>query len=234
MPKTSISSLAVTDTRYLIETPEGTDLPIDPAGICIRTMAFLFDSVVKYGVLIILLIILSYAGYAGGGLFLILFFLMTWFYSVLFEVFWQGQTPGKRLYKIRVVNEDGTPVTFPASLLRNLLRFIDFLPVAYMAAVVCASMNSRFQRLGDLAAGTIVTYDFDQLKEPKIDVASSRPVPVDFDAHEQRALLNFAERCPGLSKERQVELAQILQPVLNQADSVTTIKEMAKSLVIQK
>lgn len=77
-------------------------------------------------------------------------------YFVLQEGLWQGQTLGKRVVKARVTMHDGTPVTFAAALYRNLLRPADFLPAFYLVGLVSMFTNARSQRLGDLAAGTIV------------------------------------------------------------------------------
>jgi uncharacterized RDD family membrane protein YckC len=88
--------------------------------------------------------------------YLILVFLVTWGYYPLFEGFWNGRTPGKRLQRIRVVRSDGQPVTLGPVLVRNLVRVVDFLPSSYGVGVVTMVVTARSQRLGDLAAGTIV------------------------------------------------------------------------------
>ena len=68
----------------------------------------------------------------------------------------RGQTPGKKVLGISVINDDLSPVTLGTSMVRNLLRTVDFLPLFYLAGLVCMLSNQRFQRLGDLAAGTLV------------------------------------------------------------------------------
>jgi len=80
-------------------------------------------------------------------------------YFVLLEGLWQGQTLGKKAANARVVMHDGTPVTFAAALYRNLLRPADFLPFLYLVGALCVFMNTRSQRLGDLAAGTMVVVE---------------------------------------------------------------------------
>jgi uncharacterized RDD family membrane protein YckC len=78
------------------------------------------------------------------------------FYFVLFETVWRGRTPGKRLLGLGVVSENGLPVSFGASLVRNLLRSADILPSTYTTGLVAMLVSKQSQRLGDIAAGTVV------------------------------------------------------------------------------
>lgn len=80
-------------------------------------------------------------------------------YFAIFEALWNGQTPGKKALSIRVRMSDGLPVTAGAALFRNLLRPADFLPALYLAGFLCMFTNQRSQRIGDLAAGTVVTHE---------------------------------------------------------------------------
>jgi uncharacterized RDD family membrane protein YckC len=80
-------------------------------------------------------------------------------YFLLFEWLWRGQTLGKASTGLRVVMADGSPPTFAAAAYRNLLRIVDFLPIAYTLGTVVTLFNPRGQRLGDIAAGTIVVAD---------------------------------------------------------------------------
>lgn len=214
-----------------IETPEGSDLALRPAGVGVRILAFAVDFLIKLVVIFILSIVLGMIGGLGSGIALILFFLLQWFYPVYFEVWRDGRTPGKRRMQIRVVNDDGTPVTFAASLIRNLLRVVDFLPFLYVAGIVASVFSKKFQRLGDMAAGTLVVYEHRPMQAPNLDVSGQVPVPTDFTTDEQRALLTFAERSKMLSPERQQELANVLQPILPPGDPVGTIKRMANTMV---
>ena len=92
----------------------------------------------------------------GIALVVLLVFAIGWGYFIFFELIWNGQTPGKRAVGIRVLTVRGEPVTLVHSLVRNLLRLIDALPSAYMVGIISILVTSRSQRLGDLAAGTIV------------------------------------------------------------------------------
>ncbi|MFL0800917.1 MAG: RDD family protein [Agarilytica sp.] len=221
----------ITETRRTIETPEGAELPLVPAGVGSRISAFVIDFLIKLGISFAFSLTLGFFGRAGMGIFLIFYFLIEWFYPVVFEVWWHGQTPGKKRLKLAVVNDDGTPVTFAASLIRNLLRVVDFLPFAYIAALVTSILNNQFKRIGDLAAGTVVVHVYEKRKIPEISVDGVKPVPNDFTTEEQRALLEFAERSSQLSVQRQEELAGILVPVVGSKEPVQTIKRMAGSLV---
>ncbi|WP_062061266.1 RDD family protein [Cellvibrio sp. OA-2007] len=219
------------DTRQSLETPEGALLPLTPAGFGVRVLAQLLDVLIRYGIVIVIFIVLSLLGKMGTGIALILAFLLEWFYPVYFEVSRQGRTPGKKWMGIRVVNDDGTPITFGPSLLRNLLRFVDFLPMLYLTGIIASLCNRQFKRLGDLAAGTMVIYEAPPAREPSFEVRGQLPVPADFSTDEQRALLAFAERSKYLSAERQSELATILLPVIGSKDPVIAIKQMANTMV---
>jgi uncharacterized RDD family membrane protein YckC len=90
------------------------------------------------------------------GLAIILAFLITIGYYIFFEMVWNGQSPGKRAAGIRVLSAGGTPITFGQSLVRNLVRPVDMLPTSYMLGLTVMILNRRSQRLGDIAAGTVV------------------------------------------------------------------------------
>ncbi|OZY86588.1 RDD family protein [Cellvibrio mixtus] len=219
------------DTRHAIETPEGALLPLTPAGFMVRCMAQLIDIIIRAVITLAVFILLSLLGKMGTGIALILAFLLEWFYPVFFEVTRNGRTPGKKWLGIRVVNDDGTPISFGPSLLRNLLRVVDFLPMLYLTGIITSLCNRQFKRLGDLAAGSMVVYDAPATQHADFVVRGQRPVPADFSTDEQRALLAFAERSNYLSAERQAELAALLVPVIGAQDPVTRIKQMANTMV---
>jgi uncharacterized RDD family membrane protein YckC len=85
-------------------------------------------------------------------------FLLQWGYFSLFEAFWHGQTPGKRLLNLRVIQQSGRPIGLFESMGRNLIRIIDMLPGFYLVGAVCIFANRRQQRLGDMVAGTLVVH----------------------------------------------------------------------------
>jgi hypothetical protein len=93
------------------------------------------------------------------GIYFLIVFVMIWGYFTLFEALGNGRTPGKRVAKIRVIHQSGRGITFFESLTRNLVRYADFLPSFYALGIVVMFLNKRSQRLGDLAAGTLVVRD---------------------------------------------------------------------------
>jgi uncharacterized RDD family membrane protein YckC len=87
----------------------------------------------------------------------LVYFVVSIGYGILLEWYWRGQTLGKRLLRLRVVDEEGLHLRFHQVVIRNLLRFIDGLPLFYLVGGVSCALSSRSQRLGDIAAGTVVT-----------------------------------------------------------------------------
>lgn len=155
-----------------IETPEQVALEFPVAGLGSRFVALLLDHLMVGGGFVGLLLVFaavaamggrhlmeSLAGkwFLAGGIFLS--FVLFWGYFALFEAFWHGQTPGKRVLRLRVIKDAGRQITFFESLARNLLRVADFMPGFYLAGVVTMLCNQRNKRLGDLAAGTIVVHE---------------------------------------------------------------------------
>jgi len=197
------------DTVHTFETPEGVELGLRVAGPLPRALAWVIDALIRYGGLFIVSIALSILGEFGFGLFLILLFLVEWFYPVLFEVS-RGATPGKKMMGLAVVHDNGTPIGWPASMIRNLLRVVDFFPFLYGTGLVTMLINRQFKRLGDLAAGTLVIYAEHVRRSHGVIAAAPRTLPVPLPIDEQRALLDFAERSSSLAPGRVEELAQII------------------------
>lgn len=203
------------DTRYRVEIPGGINLEAQVVGPIPRFLAFAIDLAIRGGILFILSIAsLPFGAFGvGGGFFLIFWFAIEWFYPVLFEVFWRGQTPGKKALGIAVINDDLTPVTLGTSLVRNLLRAIDFIPVFYLAGLVTMLCNRRFQRLGDLAAGTLVISVRESNRStPQQDIVPLAP-STPLLRIEQSSIIDFLQRSPQLSEPRQRELASLLDGI---------------------
>jgi len=201
------------DTLREVETPEGVALGLRCAGVVPRALAWLLDLMVRAAVLTALSAALSLFGGAGSGVFLVLMFLLFWGYPVAFEVFRDGQTPGKRALGLKVVSDNGTPVTWLPSVVRNLLRTADMLPVLYLFGVASSLIDASGRRLGDLVAGTVVVYTERAPARPPPPLAAPQPPPLPLQLDEQRALIAFAERAPQMTTERQAELAQTLGPL---------------------
>ena len=206
------------DTRRIVETPEGVTLELAVAGPFVRAQAWIIDVVLRTLVTWLVAIPLTLLGRAGTGIFLLLLFLLTWAYPVVFEVFFGGATPGKRLFGLRVVHDDGTPVGLLASAVRNLVRAADFLPVGYALGLLCTVSRPDFKRIGDVAAGTVVVHEGSGPRRHPSRPAAAVPPPVPLSVAEQRALVEFAERRTALSADRARELADLLEPLAGEGD----------------
>ncbi len=202
----------LTDTVRAHETPEGIRLELRLAGPIVRACAWSIDMLIRTILYGLIATVFSFFGGVGTAVMLIMFFLIEWFYPVLFELY-NGASPGKKAMGLVVIHDNGTPISFSSSFIRNLLRAADFLPFLYAAGLLSMLMNRNFQRLGDLAAGTLVVYRDKELQRVRLpDVEGLRP-PVDLSVEEQRDLISFAERSAQLSLDRQIELAAQLYPV---------------------
>ena len=200
---------SATDNVLLYETPEGILLQLKLAGPVARACAWAIDAAVKAAVYVAVSLLTAFFGGVGVALMLIGFFLLEWFYPVLFEVN-GGATPGKRAMGLLVVHDNGTPISVAASLLRNLLRVADFLPLLYGVGLVSMLSNRRFQRLGDLVAGTLVVYREGDKVEIAIPQVAPKPPPMRLSVEELRNIIAYAERSAKLSAERRIELANQL------------------------
>lgn len=201
------------DTLYEIETPEGIDLTARVAGPVPRILAYAVDLFYRTLILVVLGIAISVAGDAGVGLWLLVSFLLEWFYPVVFEVLRGGQTPGKRAFSIAVVNDNLTPIGWGPSIMRNLLRFADFLPFGYCAGIISMTCSRDFQRLGDHAAGTLVVHRDQTNTAAALPRATPLAPPRGLQLEDQQAIVSLSERSGELSRARQQELADLLQPI---------------------
>ena len=198
------------DTIRSVETPEGITLDLRLAGPVVRALAWTIDCLIKYSALLLGLLVLALLGEAGTGLWLIAIFVAEWFYPVYFEVFRHGATPGKKAMGIKVVSDTGAPLDFSASLIRNLVRTVDFLPLLYGFGLISMLVQRDFKRLGDLAAGTVVIYHSRTAAIPTLPPGPDNRPGLVLNAAEQGLLVNFAERSTTLSPERCAELADLL------------------------
>jgi uncharacterized RDD family membrane protein YckC len=165
----------------------------------IKSMTFLIGSTA-----------LATLGETGFGLILLFAFVLTWFYSVVFEVLAGGMTPGKRVFDLRVVHDDGTPVGWSAAIVRSLIGFVDWLPFGYALGLCSCLFHPSFKRLGDLAAGTVVVHARRRPATRWSGTVAAQAPPVALRREEQRAVVEFAERSPLLTNERREELAAIV------------------------
>ncbi|MFT4112177.1 RDD family protein [Silvibacterium sp.] len=158
-----------------IDTPEQVSLRFPVAGVGSRFLALFADCVIQavaYLLLFLVLVLIASAAPKTSAaqvshnaekwtiaFLIVVHFLMYWGYFALFESFWNGQTPGKRLFKLRVIQDSGRQITFFESLARNLIRIVDLLPGMYLVGVISMISNRQHKRLGDLAAGTLVVHE---------------------------------------------------------------------------
>lgn len=148
---------------YRVTTPEAVVITYDVAGIATRCLAQLIDLffIACWGAaLLIAGVLLASNGRLAQDVAVILIltggFLLVWGYFIVFETIWQGQTPGKRTLKIRVLKTSGYPITVVDAVIRNLVRFADLLPGFYGVGLITMFFSPQARRLGDYAAGTVV------------------------------------------------------------------------------
>ena len=204
----------IIQTQLEVETPESIDLQATPAGVGPRALAYLLDFIIRLFVGIVLFIVLAFGGIAGLGVFAVCAFLLEWFYPVVFEVLWHGQTPGKKQMGIAVVHDDLTPISWGTSIVRNLLRFADLLPAFFFFGLVSMLLTKSYQRLGDLVAGTLVVYRRKEKPQRALPQYQPHPPPMALDRDDQIAIIGFTQRHDQISEDRQQELADILAPML--------------------
>jgi uncharacterized RDD family membrane protein YckC len=153
-----------------IDTPEQVELEFAIAGIGSRFVAVLIDHLIQAGFYFVLIIAgailfgaianrINLLGKWILAVFIAVNFLLIWGYYALFEAYWHGQTPGKHIMKLRVIKDSGRQITLFEAMSRNLLRIIDYLPAFYLVGVITMLCTKRHQRLGDLAAGTLVVHE---------------------------------------------------------------------------
>ncbi len=155
--------------ELVIHTPENAEIRVPLAGMFSRATAFVHDLAVQIAVLfvehiVLILLLENYhmrqsVFYHAGilyGLYLIVIFLTVFGYYTFYELYSNGQTPGKKAHGLRVVTLNGQKVSLFSSLLRNFLRIADFMPFMFLAGVFSVLITDRHQRIGDLFAGTVV------------------------------------------------------------------------------
>lgn len=149
--------------RWQVRTPEGVAFTFRIASPVLRLAAVLVDAATVSAVWSLLAVPIALlkvvSADLAGMVATVSYFLLSQGYRMTAEWRWRGQTLGKRLLRLRVVDERGLRLSFAQVALRNLLRFVDVLPGAYLVGGVAALMNRRGQRLGDLVAGTLVIWE---------------------------------------------------------------------------
>lgn len=234
------------DTDVAIETPEHIVFRYRIAGPARRALAYLIDMVACYSAVLFVGIVVALAALgagdlvskldrsnsttlgAGVGLVLLLLFVVQWVYFVVWET-WKGTSLGKMALGLRVVTTTGRPVGFGGIAVRNVLRGADALPVAYLVGVASMIATTRFQRLGDLAAGTmVVLVDRARAATPLRLWPTAAPAELAWlpdvlhlDAEERHALELFLRRRGELGAAREGELAQMVLGALAARHTLT-------------
>ncbi|MFT5469999.1 MAG: putative RDD family membrane protein YckC [Verrucomicrobiales bacterium] len=218
------------DTLQTNEIAEGVEIRLRVAGPALRGFALLLDVIFSSAALLIFaialqaLVLISPEIYQG--LVMLFWFAVMWLYFTIFEGSKLGATPGKLIFGIRVVQTSGARMTWNQSIIRNVIRFIDQMPAVgmvlplYFIGLVSCMCSRNFQRLGDLAAGTVVVY-----KEKPIDpvrlrmpLLNAQGVPelapiCPLTREEQEAIVKYTDRLQEWSENRQMELAGHAQPL---------------------
>ncbi|QEF99410.1 RDD family protein [Stieleria maiorica] len=243
------------DTTIAVVTPENIAFEYQLAGPFRRLPAYLIDLAVRWGVILtvgftlllvggLLTVLSSFYGPLTFAFIVILIFVINWFYGTILEAYFNGRTIGKWFCGIRVIEVDGRPVSPRSALLRNLLRVADLAPVAAIntwdpdvppiyfiptgiVGLVSMMMTQRMQRLGDLAAGTMVVVDERKWQLPIAKVDDARVpalasyIPGDYLITRKmaRTLATYVERRHFLTPPRRREVARNLSdPLIDRFD----------------
>ncbi len=146
--------------RYRITTPEQVKFHYTVSGVVARCMAWFVDQLLIWaGYITIIIVFAKLGGSISGALIVLGIFILDFSYFVLFELYWAGQSPGKRMFSIRVIAARGNKLTFADVLVRNAMRPVDMLPYAMVVGGVTAVIDKWHRRLGDIVADTIVVRD---------------------------------------------------------------------------
>ena len=232
--------MALTD--YQVLTPERVSLQYEVAGIGSRAAAALVDALIQ-GVLLLALyigvaatVLGSSLAAAGRGMttaaavvaafFLLAAFIVTVGYFILFEIVWNGQTPGKRLVGLRVIRENGYPLRPADAVIRNLVRVVDALPGVYLVGLLVMLLNARSRRLGDFAAGSIVVHEGAPRATPFVtrppQPAPQLGPPVHLSSQDATLVRDFLLRRSSMEPRARAALAKRLASVIGQRYGLLT------------
>ena len=234
---------------YQVLTPERVSLRYDIAGIGSRSAAAMVDVALQMGALLVLLFgligISAAIGIAGNPLgrlvapgasavwgavilavVLLGMFLILWGYYLIFEIVWNGQTPGKRLMGIRVIRENGYPIRAGDAVIRNLIRIVDGPPFAVVVGLFVMLLNERAKRLGDFAAGTVVVREGSRRQLASLanmGLEAERPgETVALSAEDASLVRDFLVRRHRLQPDARADLAERLAGSLARRYGLTT------------
>jgi uncharacterized RDD family membrane protein YckC len=210
------------DTSVRLVTPERVEFRYPLAGPFRRAISYLIDMVVLIVMLILGIFVttlITLGTPTGVGLYLTLMFVLTWGYGGFCEGFFNGQTVGKKVVGIRVMTTEGVPITGTQAAIRNLIGAVEGpLPFLYMTGLTSMFLTSRFQRLGDLAAGTMVVVEEPRLnsKVPRVEPETIAkllpflPLHVSAGSEMARALSDYVRHRVRFGRDRREEIARHL------------------------
>jgi uncharacterized RDD family membrane protein YckC len=232
------------DTTVDIVTPENIAFHYQVAGPFRRFPAYLIDVLIRVFVLVVLAILARLLSIGLGAVSMAIWilaeFVLSWFYGGLFETYWNGQTPGKRILGIRVLSANGRPLNGYQAILRNIMRTVDLGPMisgeilglppvplipTFALGLAVMAVNRRFQRLGDVVCKTMVVVEdrpwlagVAKIEDPRaFQLASYLPADLQVSRSMARALAHYAERRQYFSPPRRREVAKhVAQPLLEQ------------------
>ncbi|HLS08555.1 RDD family protein [Lentibacillus sp.] len=226
--------------QVAVKTPEFVSLNFKLAGLGSRAGAMIIDQLLltSFNIVTILLLVFviqaDFTAFLTGSalplaITILLIFIVYWGYFFVCEYFFGGQTLGKKLLGIRVIQDNGHSITLLSSLIRNLLRIIDMLPTAYFVGIVMVFFHSRHKRLGDIVAGTIVVHERQRKnirKSGSVDKAiearglSKESLSVDdwalrsFGMKEWKLLKTYSDRVMQLEQAERIQLSRNLSTAL--------------------
>ena len=228
---------------YRLQTPEHVAFSYDVAGVGSRFMAALADTLILAATILAVVVVAGWLSSLGGGgglagfggtgtvfssavtaVATLLSFLLLFGYYIFFEMVWNGQSPGKRWAKLRVIRGAGYPITLVDSVLRNLLRLVDFLPAFYALGIVVMIADPHARRLGDIVAGTIVVKErplsLDDVARAAITASGAPPSLFDLPNRDRltvddlRLVRGFLDRRGSLPPERRRQLGYQISEML--------------------
>jgi uncharacterized RDD family membrane protein YckC len=247
-----------------IKTPEYVSLQFQSAGLGSRAAAFIIDQIILLIVNILIIIGLLFMingtfmdffsanmpSYLVGAA-IILIFIIRWGYFFAFEYFSGGSTLGKKMVGIRVIQENGHSITLLSSLIRNLLRIIDSLPMNYLVGMLMIFFHTKHKRLGDLVAGTVVVHERRKKKKKKMTriekEISERGLSKDnlqldewelkrFNQKDWQLIKTYSNRFLQLSVDDRIlltrQIAKILSPKLGISSDEKSYEELENLLLV--
>ena len=213
-----------------IAIPEGIVFSLPLAGPVTRFLAWLVDLAAIFALAGIISVTLGVLGIISIDLAraaaILAYFLIPIFYAILLEWFWNGQTIGKRLFRLRVIDERGLRLHFSQVVIRNLLRFVDSLPVFYLVGGMVCLFSRSYQRLGDMAANTVVIWN-PEIPEPDLNqiMADKYNSFRDYPHLEARLRQSVSPRQAGIAME-----ALLRREGLDSVSRVELFREIATHL----